>query len=210
MKASNFIADLRQKMAKENEKILNHRLVKEAEGGSLNPVKLKIFAIQQHYIISYDLRSLATMLARSTSRDEADFFYMLVTGDNEASKQLQTLSVELGLSEDIKSSKLLPRAVVYTHYLAWLANYANPGEQAAALTVNLPVWGSACRRLGYALKEKYHIKNTGFFELFSGPYDAIDEAAARITDRYASSMERCARFIQRYELMFWDSIYEEY
>ena len=134
-------------------------------------------------------------------------------GDKEALRSLKLLASELGLNEEaLRSSKLIPKAVAYTHYLSWLACYANPGEQVAALTVNLPVWGSACSRLGIALKEKYGIKNTGFFELFSGPFNAIEDAAIKIMekyiDRYKSSMEQCARLIQSYELMFWDGVYE--
>ena len=213
-RALDFLNIIRRKMSEDNKKIADHRFLKNVEDGILNLTKIRLFATQQYYIVNYDLRSLAKMLVKSTSKNEADFFYMLVTGDKEAFEKLLVLCSELGLTEDdMTSSKILPRAVAYTHYLSWLAEYATAGEQAIALTVNLPVWGNACGRLGKALKDRYSIKNTGFFELFFSPFNTVDAIAVRIMDRYLNQyslhMERCARLIQGYELMFWDSIYED-
>jgi thiaminase len=212
-KASNFLQNLRQQLSKENEKILNHKFVKDTEDGTLSVEKLKLFATQQYYTVNHDLRSLAAMLSGSTNDDEVDFFRMLVDGDREALKKLILISTELGLREvDLDSAVVLGGAASYTHYLAWLASYANAGEQATALTVNLPVWGSNCRRLGNALRNQYGLKETGFFELFSGPTEAIEAPAVKIMDNYlerhSSGMERCARLIQTYELSFWDTVYQ--
>jgi thiaminase len=210
--ASNFLQNLRQQLSKENEKILNHEFVKDAEDGRLSVEKVKLFVTQQYYTINYDLRSLAAMLSKSRNDDEVDFFRMLLDADREALRRLMLLSRELGLRQvDLDFAVILAGAASYTHYLSWLANYANAGEQAAALTVNLPVWGSNCKRLGNALRTKYGVKETGLFELFSGPTEAIDAPALKIMDncldKHSSSMERCARLIQAYELSFWDTVY---
>ncbi|MEM4297406.1 MAG: TenA family transcriptional regulator [Nitrososphaerota archaeon] len=212
MKASGFLAYLRKELERENERILNNEFLKEAEKGTLEKEKIRLFAVQQNYIVSYDLRSLATMLARSQNQDELEFFYTLVVGDKEALRQLRAFSEELGLRRnEVEKSPILAEAVAYTHYLAWLAHYANAGEQATALVVNLPIWGSVVKRLGSALKENYSIKQTGFFELFAGPYDALEGLALKVMegyiDEHKDGMERCARLIQRYELMFWEGVY---
>jgi thiaminase len=212
-KPSNFLQNLRQQLSKENERILNHEFVKDAEDGKLSVEKVKLFVTQQYYTVNHDLRSLATMISRGSNDDEVDYFRMLLDGDREALKKLILISTELGLSQvELDSAVILAGAASYTHYLAWLANYANTGEQVAALTVNLPVWGSNCRRLRKALKDKYSLKETGFFELFSGPTEAIEAPALKIMDSYldkhSSGMERCARLIQAYELSFWDTVYQ--
>ncbi|NHV45837.1 MAG: TenA family transcriptional regulator [Candidatus Verstraetearchaeota archaeon] len=183
------------------------QLIKEAEEGKLKFEKIKNFVSQQIYIVNHDLRSLAIMLSRSKYDDEVEFFYTLISGDYEALKRLKLLAEEI----KVDFSEPIPMAIAYTHYLAWLANYANPGEQATALVINLPVWGGACKKFGKALKEKYDIKNIGFFELFSGPFDKIEEIAIKIMERYKDSllsMEKCAKLIQSYELMFWNGIYQ--
>jgi thiaminase len=202
-----FLLKIRKELEKENEKIINHPLIKEAEEGKLKFEKIKNFVSQQIYIVNHDLRSLAIMLSRSKYDDEVEFFYTLISGDYEALKRLKLLAEEI----KVDFSEPIPMAIAYTHYLAWLANYANPGEQVAALVINLPVWGEACKKFGKALKEKYDIKNIGFFELFSGPFDKIEEMAIKIMERYKdslSNMEKCAKLIQSYELMFWNGIYQ--
>ena len=68
-KASNFLQSLRQQLSKENEKILNHKFVKDAEDGRLSVEKLKLFATQQYYTVNHDLRSLAAMLSRGRNDD---------------------------------------------------------------------------------------------------------------------------------------------
>lgn len=212
MDAVNLILEIRKELSEENKKISGHPLLKDAETRRLSEDKIKIFVIQQNYIVSYDLRSLALMLTRSKHQDEIDFFQPLIQGDAEALRRLHTFAEELGLKvEELSSQPLIPEAVAYTHYLAWLAIYANPGEQAAALIVNLPVWGEACKRFGAALKENYGYKKLGFFELFSEPFDALERAAFKVMNRYiegsSENMKRFAKMIQRYELMFWDGIY---
>lgn len=207
MKAKTFLSNIREKLSKENEKILNHGFILDAEKGRLSLEKIKLFIVQQHYIVNHDMKSLAIMLSRSKDEDEEEFFYFLVTGDKEAFIRLKTLAKELNIKE---FNNIIPEAVSYTHYLSWLANYANAGEQAAALVVNIPVWGGACKKLGEALRKNYGIKSLGFFELFSMPSN-IEEMALKVMekyiDEYESTMERCIKLIQAYELMFWDGIY---
>lgn len=207
MKSKIFLSNIREKLSKENEKIINHGFIKEAEEGKLNIEKIKLFAIQQYYIVNHDMKSLAIMLSRAKDEDEIEFFYSLVSGDREAFIRLKKLIEELKIKE---LNNIIPEAVSYTHYLSWLANYANAGEQATALIVNIPVWGEACKRLGNALKNNYGIKNIGFFELFSIPSN-IEEMAIKVMEnyieKYEKTMEKCAIMIQAYELMFWNGIY---
>jgi len=207
----NFLSDLRRKLSAENEKIINHRFVRDALNGKHSLSKFRRFATQQHYILYYDLRSLATMLSRTRSTAESEFFQTLIVGEKRAFDALLAFSEEIGLGkESLATSEIAAGAVAYAHYMCWLANYANPGEQATALTMNLSVWGNNCQRLASALRNKYHLKRTIFFELFSGPFDTLERNASKIIDKYVDeyrfSMERCARLIQNYELMFWNSL----
>ncbi len=210
-KNSGFLDKLRRKLSEENRKIVNHKFVKDALSGKHPLSRFKRFAVQQHHIIYFDLRSLAIMLSRAGNTAESDFFQTLIAGEKKALDELLAFSEELGLDEkSLASAEIIAGAVAYTHYVSWLANYANPGEQVTALTVNLAVWGSNCEKLASALKNTYHLRKTTFFELFSGPFDTMEKAADKIieayVDRHSFSMERYARLIQNYELMFWNSL----
>jgi|ECHnycMinimDraft_1075156.scaffolds.fasta_scaffold00160_10 hypothetical protein len=185
-----MLKEIRDKISYVNNMILNHRIF------SMEPKIeiLKIFYDQQWYIINHDLRSLSIMLSRVREQDELDFFVNAIKGDYEAVKVLRTAAE--------KKMEPLPQAVSYTHYLSWLANYANTGEQVLALTVNYPVWVENCRKLYTMYKGRADVR---FLEIFAN--SELDEVQAnKIISRYSGNYLQVATLIQSYELMFWDSI----
>ena len=203
------LEELRGELEPLNRSVLGHRLLVEAEEGRLPLDRVRFFVANQLYIVPHDLRSLSVLLARSRLPDEEAFFKRLVDGDHAALAALRRLAAELGVDPG-ESYSVSPEAVAYTHYLAWLALYATPGEAAVAMTVNLPVWGAAVARLGRALRERYGVRETGFFDLFAGDYRPLEEAAYPIIERYLDwpAYRRAARLIQAYERMFWDAVYK--
>ncbi|MEM4038796.1 MAG: TenA family transcriptional regulator, partial [Nitrososphaerota archaeon] len=138
---------------------------------------------------------------------ELDFFKILVNGDYNAYNEILKLAEELNISFDY--SKLNPKAISYTHFLSWLALNGTPGDSAVALVVNIPVWGENVRKLGENAR-KIGIKSTKFFELFSGPFNEIEDIAEKIAERYCDWGRYLfiAKTIQKYELDFWDSLIE--
>ncbi|MFQ6085884.1 MAG: TenA family transcriptional regulator [Candidatus Bathyarchaeia archaeon] len=214
MDAESLLKEVRDWLAPLNEKILKHPYIGEAEQGKLALDSIRTFVANQYYIVSHDVKSLALMLSRSTTREEADFFANVLNGDVEGLKLLVKLAEALGFTmQELEDYSPIPKAVAYTHYLAALASLASPGEQAFALIVNLPVWGSNCGRLSKALREKYGIDETGFLDIFTSPMEEAERAALQVMDGYLPAsgdrMRRAAKLIQAYELMFWDGVYEK-
>jgi thiaminase len=219
-----FLADLRQKLSGETQGVLTHPFCTEAEAGTLPIEKFRTWCEQQYPILNFDTRSIGVMLARADEIAEKRFFTSLLDGAKEAEERLEVLAAELGLpTERLAAASLFPRAQAYGHYLAWLALYGNAGEQTAAVTVNLPAYARVMSRLKKALETHYGVKRTDYLELWSlgleyesdplqeAPPD-WEETAAAIVEPYvgrcAAKMERAARFLQSYERMFWDSVYE--
>lgn len=212
MQAKLLLEEIRSWLAPLNEKILGHRYIVDAEKGALSLDKIKAFAANQYYILSGDARSLALMLSRTTNLQELGFFENMANADLDGLRHLLKMTKAVGLSsQELEDYIPIPEAVAYTHYLSTLAQFASPGVQAMALIANLPVWGSNCGRLSKALREKYQIKETSFLDLFSASTDGMEAEALQIVDCYLPQEEkharRAARFIQAYELMFWDGIY---
>ncbi len=212
MGSKELLNGVRKELEVINQRIVNHPYILDAERGELSKDKLKTFVKQQYYIVSYDARSLALMVQRSQNSKEANYFSKVMQGDLIALKNLLELAGELGLNiSALEEAEILPEAVVYTHYISWLSLYASPGEQAFALVVNLPVWGSGCARLGKALREKYAIKKTAFLDAFGSLPAWIEEEASDIIKAYLpqfeARMRATAKLIQAYELGFWDAIY---
>ncbi len=212
MEASSLLREVREYLAPLNERILRHRYITDAEEGRLKPDQIRAFVSNQYYIVSYDIKSLGLMLARSSTGKEADFFKNVLDGDMEGLSQLVKLAQALGLStQELAGYSAIPGAVAYTHYLVTLASFAQPGEQAMALIVNLPVWGANCVRLSRALRAKYRIDETGFLDIFTSPMEEAEKSASEVIEDYLPQrrehMKRAAALVQAYELMFWDGIY---
>jgi len=202
---------MREELSHLNERILNHPFVLDAESGKLPRDKLRIFLGQQNYIVSNDIRSIALMLSRSNPK-EAEFFQLLLEGDLQAHRNLLKMAESAGIrTDELTKVEPIPQAVAYTHYLAFLACNASAGEQAFAMVVNLPVWGSACGRLSRALRERYGVADTSFLDAFAETPAWLEEKAMAIVEDYLPTREReirvAAKLIQAYELMFWDGIY---
>ncbi|MET1102239.1 MAG: TenA family transcriptional regulator [Pyrodictiaceae archaeon] len=201
------IEELRRILEPLNKEILEHPVLVLAEEGRLPRESIRRFVVNQLYIVPHDMRSLARLLSRSRAIDEIEFFKQALDGDYKALHALRRLAGELGIDPD-NPGEPDPDATAYTHYLAWLSSYASLGEAAVALIVNLPVWGANATRLGRALRERYGITETEFFELFSGPYDGLERAAEPIIERYLDmkAYRIVAKTIQHYEKKFWDAL----
>jgi len=203
-----LLNQIRGSLEEENKKILNHKYIKDAEEGKLNLDKIKAFVINQNYIVQYDKRSLALMLSKSKNEDEFKFFNTILEGDKRAYEELMKLKEELNIKD---LNRVNPKALSYTHFLSFIANYKSPGVQSICLIVNLPVWSENCKRLLEAFKRKYNLKNLGFFEIFSKSFKDLEILALNIAEKYLEDKEDmllCSKLIQAYELLFWDSIYE--
>jgi len=211
LKAKELLESVRRELMPLNERILNHPYIVDAEEGRLPLEKVKLFVGQQYYIVSHDVKSLAIMVSRAEGK-EVDYFTLLLQGDLQALSNLIKMASSLGLSvQDLEDFQPIPEASAYTHYLTFLANYGTAGEQAFALVVNLPVWGSACGRLAKSLKAKYGVTETSFLEAFASVPEWVESQALEIVEPYLPKVEqrirRAAKLIQSYELMFWDGIY---
>jgi len=146
--ARELLAEVRRGLEPLNSSVLNCRFLLRAERGELSFGDLRSFVENQLYIVSHDAKSIALMAARATHAEESAYFADLARTDLEALRALEEMAEELGAAKGpVHSLKLIPHAVDYTHFLAFLAAHRNPGEQAFALIVNLPVWSAACARL---------------------------------------------------------------
>ena len=213
MDAASFLNQVRLELGAVNKRVEEHPLLAEAERGALPLDTIKLFVENQYYIVHHDLRSLSLMVSRASDEFEINYLQKLQQGDAAAFKELKKLGAEIGAPlTEFPKLRIIPAAVSYTHYLAWLALYGNTGEQVFALIVNLPVWGSACSRLGNALREKYGIKNTGFLDGFASLPEWLEEDGLLIIERYLAAsrdrMRMIAKIIQSYETSFWDAVHK--
>ena len=186
------------------------------EEGQIGREKLRLFAGEQYTIIASDLKSVAHLLGRFGSAPSRDFFLGILQGERAAWDALLTFADALGLSEaQLGEHEPLAGAHAYTCYMAWLALYASDAEVAAAYLVNFPAWGENCGRLSRILRERFGLgeKEVAFFDLFASCPTTFEADALSVIQQgldrgiEPNLIQRAARLLQAYELMYWDTLY---
>jgi len=212
--ALQLIEKIRSDLKPVDERILGHPYLRALDEGRVPLDSLKMFAGQQHHIISSDLRSIALILSREGMRPSRHFLMKVLQGEAAAMDALHAFAETLALKiSDLDSFEPLPSAHAYCAFVAWLSLYGSDAELAGALLVNFPAWGANCGRMRAALREKYGFAPLAlsFFDLFADMPSFEQEAVAIVQnalDRGISArlIHRAARMLQGYELMFWDAM----
>ncbi len=197
------------------EKILYHPFTPALERGEVPREKLKVFAGEQYGIITSDLRSVAFLLARASTKTTQNFFAFVLPGEQAALRNLLGFAAAVGMDEAVlRGYQRQASAQAYKAFMAWLALQRPHSEAAAAFLVNFPAWGRLCGRISVALKAEYGFGDEGvaFFDGFASPAPEFGEKARAVIaeglahgDEPAGIAEAC-RLLQEYELMFWDSV----
>ena len=214
--AKALLEEIRQDLQTVTEELLRHPYVQALEEGKIGRENLRLFVGEQYNTIASDLKSVAYLVSRFGSAPSRDFFLGILQGERAAWDALLTFAHALGLSEtQLREYEPLPGAHAYTCYMAWLALYASDAEIAAAYLMNFPAWGQNCGRLSRILKERFALgdKEVAFFDLFASPPATFEANALSIIqqglDRGTEPrlIQRAARLLQAYELMYWDTLY---
>jgi hypothetical protein len=194
-----------------------NRLIALIARGTASREALAALAAEQHRIIPSDRRSFLVLASRSTEPAADEFFADLAQGEVLALELLTRFAAACGLGEQ-ELRGYAPRAgcQAYPAYLAWLALNGEPSDVALAVVANFSAWGSYCATVAQALREHYGFDDAGcgFFDFFAAPPPGGDEPAlaviqagldaGRLTDR----AREYGRLLQRYELMFWNTLAE--
>jgi thiaminase len=160
--ANQLVAKIRTDLEPLERKIVGHPYLSTIEEGRVPRDLFKLFAGQQHHIISSDLRSIALIISRHGMFPGRRFLMNVLQGEAAALDGLHTFAGALGLSViDLETFEPLPAAHAYCGFVAWLALYGSDAELAGAFLVNFAAWGTNCGRISRALKEKYGFARVG-------------------------------------------------
>jgi pyrroloquinoline quinone (PQQ) biosynthesis protein C len=216
--AQEVIALARDDTAAVADQLRRHPYIAGVEQGQLPREQLITFAGEQFHIISSDLRSVAMLVSRFQRPEITEFFLETLAGERAALEALVALGRALGQSaEQLRAHEPLAGAHAYTCYMAWLGMYGTPGQVAAAYLVNFPAWGENCGRLSAALMQHYRmtVADVLFFDQFAAPATRFERAATAVIQASLDDgddptlIRRAVRLLQAYELMYWDTLYQE-
>jgi hypothetical protein len=212
--ALQWVEQIRSDLKPLEKQILGHSYFKALEEGRLQRDQLKVFALQQHQIISSDLRSIALIVSRQGLLPSRRFLMNVLQGEAAALDALHAFADALGLDvSDLEVLEPLPGAHAYCGFVAWLALYGSDAELAGGFLINFRAWGANCGRMRKALHEKYDVASSAlaFFDLFANMPSFEQEALGIIQNALnrgvpARLIHQAARMLQSYELMFWDAM----
>ena len=109
-----WVEQIRSDLRPLEDKILGHSYLKALDEGRLQRDQLKVFALQQHHIISSDLRSVALIVSRQGMLPSRRFLMNVLQGEAAALDALHAFADALGLdASDLEVLEPLPAAHAY-------------------------------------------------------------------------------------------------
>jgi thiaminase len=196
--------------------IRHHSYLQALESAQIPPAQLHRFVGEQCHIIPGDLRSIALLVSRCEYPASQQFFRDVLQGEAAALDALEPLIVGVGMTSAERAAyEPTPGAQAYSAYLAYLCLYGTDAEVAAALSVNFAAWGANCGRMAQALQQHYGLETAAlrFFTQFAAAPTEVSPQALALIDAglqrgvAAQRIQRAARMLQGYELLFWDTVY---
>ena len=221
---NNFLHKIENNYSKTIDAILNHQYLSALEKKQISKEKLQILVYEQYHIIKNDRRNFALMVSKSSDDVATELFTDCLSAEVKALDNLVPMAEELGIINNIisdsdnkvESYEPLAGCHAYSNYLTRLAVFGSDAEILAALLVDLRVWGANCSKISSCLKKNYGFTNNScmFLDQFAAPLpeDFIEKSNNLILrfNNLAQKervIQRAARLILDYELLFWDTIY---
>ncbi|HLI45667.1 MAG TPA: hypothetical protein VKU94_00560 [Geobacterales bacterium] len=208
MKPLEFLEKLRYELQEINLKISRHRFIEDLSQGKISIDKIRNLLQQQYYIARSDSKALALMYSRSEYPDN-DFFLKLIISHQEAIKKVDESLDKLGIKKETIVPN--PRAVAFTHFFFYIAYFRSLPEQIILILINFPIFIENINKIGLLINKNYNLYLPFFVE---AKWDReLEYFALKILEKYSleeyKEIPLLALTIQKYELEFWNAIYEE-
>ena len=216
-RAKRLVDEARNAIVSTEEQLLLHPYPESLEQKIIGRGKLVLFAVQQYHVLSFCVSALELARDRASSPRARDFMSEMLEKTRAARDAIILFGKPLGQSEvNLEAGEPLSGAIGYSMYLYWLCSNRTSSEIAAAFLVNMPLWSANCVRVGRALKKNYEFTDDSlaFFELFAAPSSGFEEKGLEIVEEGLEQgvdpvfIRRAVRLCQRYELMFWETMWE--
>jgi len=197
------------------QQLLHHPLWSGIEAGTLERSRLRVFALQDWWLVREAYRLDALAIAAASDLEVQELLISKLIPKIGGYKLLLRFGEALGLSQtDFDAVEPLAGCMALTNFFYWMLAYGSPGEKLAAVGASEDIFVQICARIGPALQRNYGLspEQVAFFM-------AHDEIGAHVTPvdeimlaRYSTSTTerpliiRAIRLSHEFELMFYDTI----
>jgi pyrroloquinoline-quinone synthase len=208
---------LTQDMQPLRHSLLYHPLWTGIEDGTLPRERLRLFALQDWWLVREAYRLDALAVAAVSDLDVQELLLAKLLPKVGGYKLLLRFGAVFGLSRaDFDRVEPLAGCMALTNFFYWMLAYGSPGEKLASVSASEDIFIQICARVGPALQQKYGLsaEQVAFFT-------AHDELGTHVTPvdevlltRYDTPVERqritrAVRLSHEFELMFYNTILAE-
>jgi len=205
---------LTQDMQPLRQALLYHPLWTGIEDGTLPRERLRLFALQDWWLVREAYRLDALAVAAVSDLDVQELLLAKLLPKVGGYKLLLRFGAAFGLSRtDFDSVEPLAGCMALTNFFYWMLAYGSPGEKLASVSASEDIFIQICARVGPALQQKYGLsaEQVAFFT-------AHDEIGTHVTPvdevlltRYDTPVEReritrAVRLSHEFELMFYNTV----
>lgn len=196
------------------QKLLLHALWQRIESGTLEVDRLRLFALQDWWLVREAYRLDALAVAAVSDLEVQELLLEKLMPKIGGYKLLLRFGEALGLSRaDFDNVEPLAGCMALTNFFYWMLAYGSPAEKLAAVSASEDIFIQICARIGPALLHHYHL-SAEQIEFFSA-HDQLNAHVAPVDNallaRYATPYDqkrllRAIRLSHEYELLFYDTV----
>ncbi|GHO96206.1 hypothetical protein KSF_062540 [Reticulibacter mediterranei] len=195
-------------------RLLHHPLWECIINGTLEMARLRLFALQDWWLVHQAYRLDALAIASVSDLDVQELLISKLTPKIGGYTLLLRFGEALGLTrEDFDTVEPLAGCMALTTFFYWMLTYGSIGEKLAAVGASEDIFIQICARVKPGLLQHYGLSEEQV-EFFTA-HDVIGERVGPIDEallqRYRTpterqSITRAVRLSHEFELMFYDTI----
>lgn len=205
---------LTEDLAPLRQRLLYHPLWTGIEAGTVQRVTLRVFALQDWWLVREAYRLDALAIAAMPDLDMQDLLLAKLVPKIGGYKLLLHFGAALGLSRaDFDAVEPLAGCMALTNFFYWMLAYGSAPEKIAAVSSSEDIFIQICARVGPALVRNYgmNAEQVAFFTA----HDAIGAQVTPIDDILLARHDtpedhrritRAVRLSHEFELLFYDTV----
>ncbi len=196
------------------QRLLSHPLWEQIEAGTLQRERLRLFALQDWWLVRQAYRLDALAIANMPDLDTQESLISKLQAKVGGYRLLHTFGEGLGLNRrDFDNVEPLAGCMALTNFFYWELAYGQPEEKLAAVSASEDIFIAICLRIAPALMRNYHFtsEQVAFFTAHQELADHVRPVDEQILQRYMQleqrqRITRAIRLSHEFEAMFYDTI----
>ena len=196
------------------QRLLFHPLWTGIEQGRLSRETLRIFALQDWWLVREAYRLDALAIAGMPNLDLQDLLLAKLVPKIGGYRLLLRFGEALGLSRaDFDAVEPLAGCMALTNFFYWMLAYGSVPEKIAAVGASEDIFIKICARVGPALLRNYAMsaEQVAFFTAHEEIGEQVTPIDAHLLARYQTKEDRqritrAVRLSHEFELLFYDTV----